>query len=78
VLAKRLTLLHELVPKAVRIAALLNPANPAWELALQEVQEAARIIGLQIYVLKATRGAKSMRSLLLWMAVRIRAKMAER
>ena len=54
VLAKRLTLLHELVPKAVRIAALLNPANPAWELALQEVQEAARIIGLQIYVLKAS------------------------
>jgi putative ABC transport system substrate-binding protein len=54
VLAKRLALLHELMPKAVRIAVLLNPANPAWELALQEVQEAARIIGLQIYVLKAS------------------------
>jgi putative ABC transport system substrate-binding protein len=54
VLAKRLALLHELVPKAVRVAVLLNPANRAWELALQEVQEAARIIGLQIYVLKAS------------------------
>ena len=49
--AKRLALLHELVPKAVRVAALLNPANPAWEVALREVQEAARTIGQQIHVL---------------------------
>jgi putative tryptophan/tyrosine transport system substrate-binding protein len=54
VMAKRLGLLHKLVPKAVRVALLLNPANPAWGLALQEVQEAARVIGLQIQVLNAT------------------------
>jgi putative tryptophan/tyrosine transport system substrate-binding protein len=54
VMAKRLALLHELVPKAVRVAVLLNPANPAWEVTLREVQEAARVIGLQIHVLKAT------------------------
>jgi putative ABC transport system substrate-binding protein len=54
VLGKRLALLHELVPKAGRVAVLLNPANPAWEVALREVQEAARIIGLQIHVLKAS------------------------
>jgi putative ABC transport system substrate-binding protein len=49
--AKRLKLLHELVPKAVRIAVLVNPANtPATESTLRELPEAARAIGLQIQV----------------------------
>jgi ABC-type uncharacterized transport system substrate-binding protein len=53
--AKRLALLHELVPKAVRVAVLLNPANvPVAETTLRDVQEAARAIGLQIQVLNAT------------------------
>jgi putative ABC transport system substrate-binding protein len=52
--AKRLALLHELVPNAVRVAVLLNPANPAWEVTLREVQEAARVIGLKIQVLNAS------------------------
>jgi putative ABC transport system substrate-binding protein len=53
--AKRLALLHELVPKAVRIAVLVNPANgPTAEATLREVQEAARAIGLQIQVLNAS------------------------
>jgi putative ABC transport system substrate-binding protein len=53
--AKRLGLLHELVPRAVRVAMLLNPANsPIAELTLREVQEAARIIGLQIQALNAS------------------------
>jgi nitroreductase len=35
--------LHELVPKAVRIAVLVNPANvPATEATLREIPEAAR------------------------------------
>jgi putative tryptophan/tyrosine transport system substrate-binding protein len=55
VVAKRLRLLHDLVPKAVRIAVLLNPANgPGGETTLREVQEAAPTIGLQIRILKAT------------------------
>ena len=55
VVAKRLALLHELVPKAVRVAVLLNPANaPVAETTLREVQEAARAIGLQIHVLNAS------------------------
>ena len=53
--AKRLGLLHQLVPKAVRIAALINPSNaPVADAALREIPEAARAIGLQIQVLNAS------------------------
>src|SRR5262245_22403268 len=53
--AKRLGLLHDLVPKSVRIAVLVNPAN-AWatEAALRETQEAASALRLQIALLKAS------------------------
>jgi putative ABC transport system substrate-binding protein len=54
VVGKRLALMHELVPMAVRVAVLFDPANPAGEVALRDVQEAARTIGLQIQILKAT------------------------
>ena len=55
VTSKRLRLLHELVPKAARVAVLVNPANTtATENALRDLHEAAPIIGLQIQVLKAT------------------------
>ena len=55
VLAKRLRLLHDLVPKAVRIAVLVNPANASTaEPTLREVQEAAPTMGLQIQILNAT------------------------
>jgi putative ABC transport system substrate-binding protein len=55
VVAKRLSLLRELVPKAVRIAVLINPANaPVAETTLREVSEAARAIGLQIQVFNAS------------------------
>jgi putative tryptophan/tyrosine transport system substrate-binding protein len=53
--AKRLALLHELVPKAVRIAVLVNPANvPATESTLRDIPDAARANGLQTQVLKAS------------------------
>jgi putative tryptophan/tyrosine transport system substrate-binding protein len=53
--AKRLALLHELVPNAVRIAVLVNPANVSTaEATLRDVPEAARAIGLQIQVLNAS------------------------
>src|SRR5262245_8954326 len=52
---KRLRLLHELVPNAVRVAVLVNPANAlATETLLRIVQEAAPTIGLQIQILNAT------------------------
>jgi putative ABC transport system substrate-binding protein len=55
VTAKELRLLHDLVPKAVRIAVLVNPANVAVaEPTLRAVQEAAPTIGLQIQILNAS------------------------
>jgi ABC-type uncharacterized transport system substrate-binding protein len=57
--AKRLALLHELVPKAVRIAVLVNPANiTATETVLREIPDAARAMGLQIQVLKASTSSQ--------------------
>ena len=50
--AKRLGILHELVPKAVRVAVLFNSANVG--AFLPDVEKAARAIGLQIHVLNAT------------------------
>jgi putative ABC transport system substrate-binding protein len=53
--AKRLELLHELLPKAVRIAVLVNPANiPATESTLRDIPDAAHAIGLQIQVYNAS------------------------
>jgi putative ABC transport system substrate-binding protein len=55
VVAKRLSLLHELVPKAVRVALLVNPANVInAQTTSRDVQEAARTRGLQIHILNAS------------------------
>jgi putative ABC transport system substrate-binding protein len=55
VTAKELRLLHDMVPKAVRIALLVNPANAATAApTLQDAQEAAAAIGLQIQILNAS------------------------
>jgi putative tryptophan/tyrosine transport system substrate-binding protein len=52
---KRLGLLHELVPKAVRVAVLVNPTNASnAESTLRDAQEAAPGLGLQIQVLNAS------------------------
>ena len=52
--AKRLALLHEFVPKAVDVAVLVDPANATSAEATLRVQEAARVMGLQIHILNAT------------------------
>jgi putative ABC transport system substrate-binding protein len=55
VVAKRLGLLHDLVPKAVRVAVLVNPADALTaETTLRDAQEAAPAIGLQIQRLTAS------------------------
>ena len=51
--AKRLELLREFVPATKRVAVLVNPANPATETTLREVEIAARAMGLQIQILNA-------------------------
>jgi putative ABC transport system substrate-binding protein len=52
--AKRLELLHELVPRAARVAVLVNPADVTnTETTLRDVRAAARAIGLEVQVLNA-------------------------
>jgi putative ABC transport system substrate-binding protein len=59
VVRKRLGLLHQLVPNAVRVAVLVNPANgPIAETTSREVREAARVIGLKIQVLNASTSSE--------------------
>ena len=72
--AKRLGLLHEMVPKATTIAVLIKPNFSAAKTQLRDVQEAAAHLGVQLVVLRAntekistlfrdTRSAESGRSL---------------
>ena len=52
--AKRVGLLHELVPSANRIAVLVNPDYTDAEAQIKEVQEAARTLRLDLPILKAS------------------------
>src|SRR6267154_6173183 len=50
---KRLELLHQLVPGITPIGVLVNPTNPAADLQLRELQEAAGVIKRQINIARA-------------------------
>jgi len=52
--AKRLELLHVMVPSAVSVGVLSNPTNPATEVALTELEAAARSMGLRIKAFQAS------------------------
>lgn len=55
IVSKRLGLFHELVPKAVRIAVLVNPGNAAAaEATLKEAREVAPTMGLEIIAFQAS------------------------
>jgi putative ABC transport system substrate-binding protein len=59
VAAKRLALLRDLVPRAARVAVLVNPADATvTETQLKEIDTAARAMGLQIRVLNADTSAE--------------------
>jgi putative ABC transport system substrate-binding protein len=51
--AKQLELLKETVPKIRRVAILSNPANAYHQLAIREVNVAARSLGVQLQLLEA-------------------------
>ncbi len=53
VMAKRLGLLHELVPKATVTAFIVNPNTSTAELQTRRVREAARAFGQQLHVFRA-------------------------
>lgn len=56
--AKRLELLHELAPGAVRVAVLVNPNGPDAEPTVRDVEPAARAMALQIQILNASNSGE--------------------
>jgi putative tryptophan/tyrosine transport system substrate-binding protein len=52
--AKRLELLHEMVPKAAAIGMLVNPAFPDAETQSKQIQDAALALRLQLYIQNAS------------------------
>ena len=57
--AKRLQLLRELVPTAAVVAIIVNPNNPQADQQLQELQAAARMLGIQVEAFKEALQTKS-------------------
>jgi len=51
--AKRVELLRELVPTATTIAVLVNPNSPGAQARLEDVREAARLLGQQVRIVNA-------------------------
>jgi putative ABC transport system substrate-binding protein len=52
--AKRLELVHEFVPKATRIALLVNPTSRNAEIVARELKAAAATLGLELHVVDAS------------------------
>jgi putative ABC transport system substrate-binding protein len=52
--AKRLGVLHDVVPAAAVIAVLVNPTTPTASAVTRDLQEAARVLGLELQVLNAS------------------------
>jgi putative tryptophan/tyrosine transport system substrate-binding protein len=53
--AKKLEVLHELMPQAALIAILVNANNPQAERQVREVQTASRVLGRRILIVRASK-----------------------
>ena len=58
--AKQFEVLHEAVPKATVIGFLINPSGPESNAAANDVEDAARILGHELFVAKASSEPTSM------------------
>ena len=56
--AKRLDLLHQLLPTAPVVALLVNPTDPRTEPETRSLQDAARSLGLQLRILSASTASE--------------------
>src|SRR5262249_21347291 len=56
--AKRLELLHQLVPGAAKVALLVDPAVPATVTTLRDLEPAACALGLQLQVFNASTSSE--------------------
>jgi len=56
-LAKRLEVLHKIVPQLTNITALVNPENPNFAVQRQYLADSAKRLGIQIPVVNATKEA---------------------
>ena len=65
--AKRLELLHQVVPTARIIALLVNPTNPIADTLSRDLQQAARTLGLKLHVVRAS-GEQDLESVFATMA----------
>jgi putative tryptophan/tyrosine transport system substrate-binding protein len=70
---KRLGLLHELVPDAALIGALLNPNFPPAARQLREVEDAARTIGERLFVTNASNDTELTAAFVSFVQQRVRA-----
>jgi putative tryptophan/tyrosine transport system substrate-binding protein len=57
VLAKRIGILHQLLPKVGLFAALVNPNSSLYEVDREEAKTTARSLGIQMHVLEASSDA---------------------
>jgi putative ABC transport system substrate-binding protein len=75
--AKKLEVLHELLPDAAAVAMLVNPANPIVERESIATQDAARSLGVQLQILRASTAGEIDAAFASLVKLRVRALVVE-